>query len=139
MSPDELRAFLDREWPTPLGVIGTIRRDGSPQVVPVWFRWDGEAVRIWSGEERVWVKNARRDPRIAFSVQEEKAPFAAVIMRGRAEVATGDDPEIAAEIRRITRRYIEPAEVDAYVSSWAGLQTIVRIRPEKITPWGRGY
>jgi len=59
-------------------------------------------VRIWSGEERVWVKNARRDPRIAFSIQEEKAPFAAVIMRGRAEVATGDDPEIAAEVRRDT-------------------------------------
>jgi PPOX class probable F420-dependent enzyme len=92
MSPDELRAFLDREWPTPLGVVATIRGDGSPHVVPVWFRWNGEAVQIWSGEERLWVRNVRRDPRVAFSVQEEKPPFAAVIMRGRAEVATGSAP-----------------------------------------------
>jgi PPOX class probable F420-dependent enzyme len=139
MTPDELGAFLEREWPTPLGVVGTIRADGSPHVVPVWFRWDGAAVQIWSGEGRAWVRNVRRDPRVAFSVQEERPPFAALVMRGRAEVASDDGPGIAAEIRRITRRYIEPHEVDAYVREWAALQTIVRIHPDSVTGWNRGY
>lgn len=91
----------------------------------------------WRGARLV--RNVRRDPRVAFSVQEERPPFAAVVMRGRAEVASDDGPGIAAEIRRITRRYIEPHEVDAYVREWAALQTIVRIHPDSVTGWNRGY
>jgi PPOX class probable F420-dependent enzyme len=139
MSASELRAFLDRERPALLGVAATLEEDGSPHAVPVWYRYDGEAVRIWSDEGRRWVRNVSRDPRIAFSVQELEPPYAAVVMRGRAEVTTSDDEEISAEIRRITRRYIEEGEVESYVAGWAHLRTIVTIRPGTIRSWSRGY
>jgi PPOX class probable F420-dependent enzyme len=138
MSGPELRAFLDRTRPALLGVVGTLRRDGAPHAVPVWFRWDGETARIWSDESRGWVRNALRDPRVAFSVQEIEPPYAAVVMHGRAEVETrGGD--IDAEIRRITRRYIDEADVEAYIAGWAHLRTIVAIHPDSISSWGRGY
>jgi len=135
MGRPELDAFLNRELPARLGVVGTVRRDGSPQVAPVWYRWDGERVTIWADEGRVWVENARRDPRVAFSVQEEGWPFAAVVLRGRAEVETGPGPEINAEIRRITRRYVPEERVEGYAAQWAELRTIVTIHPERITSW----
>ena len=93
------------ELPRPyLGVVGTLQEDGSPHAVPVWYRYDGEAVSIWSDEGRGWVRNVLRDPRVAFSVQEIEPPYAAVVMHGRAEVDTSDDHAIDDEIRRITRR-----------------------------------
>jgi len=135
MDPDELDAFLNWEHPARLGVVGTLRTDGWPQVSPVWYRWDGKQVTIWADEGRIWVENARRDRRVAFSVQEEDWPFAAVVMRGRAGVVTGPDPEVSEEIRRITRRYVPEDGVEAYVARWADLRTIVTIKPERITSW----
>jgi PPOX class probable F420-dependent enzyme len=139
MSPSELRAFLGRTAPALLGVVGTLQEDGSPHVVPVWYRYDGEAVSIWSDEGRGWVRNVLRDPRVSFSVQEIEPPYGAVVMHGRAEVETSDDHAIDDEIRRITRRYIEEPEVESYVAGWSNLRTIVTIHPEAISSWGRGY
>jgi PPOX class probable F420-dependent enzyme len=138
MSDSELQAFLDRTRPALLGVVATLRRDGAPHAVPVWFRWDGAAARIWTDERRAWVRNALRDPRIAFSVQEIEPPYAAVVMHGRAEIATGGE-DTDAEIRRITRRYIDAADVERYVAGWAHLRTIVAVRPDSVSSWGRGY
>jgi PPOX class probable F420-dependent enzyme len=139
MSGPELQAFLDRTRPALLGSVGTLRADGSPHVVPVWYRWDGETVRIWTDERRGWARNALRDPRVAFSVQETEPPFAAVVMHGRVEVRTADDEETAAEIRAITRRYIEEDQVEEYVAGWTHLRTVAAIHPDSISSWGRGY
>ena len=137
--PEKVRAFLDRALPAMLGVVGTISPDGGPNVVPVWYRYDGERVHIWTHEPRAWVQHLLRDNRVAFSVQEEEPPYGAVLMRGRAEVVTSDGPEVDEEIRRITRRYIPEAEVESYIQDWLPLRTIVSITPHKIVAWGKGY
>jgi PPOX class probable F420-dependent enzyme len=139
MRREEIQAFLDRELPAMLGVLGTLRRDGSPHVVPVWYRYDGEAVYVWTTDERAWVRNLLRDARVSFTVPEPEPPYSAVVMHGRAEVTTSDSPEITEEIRRITRRYIGEPEVESYIAGWKHLRTIVTIRPERMSAWGRGY
>jgi PPOX class probable F420-dependent enzyme len=136
MEQDEINVFLDQENPALVGVVATTRADGSPHVVPVWYRWDGHAVRVWTHEERLWVRNLRRDPRIAFSVQESKPPFGAVTMRGQAEIGTAVTED---EIRRITCRYLTEDELDAYVAEWSHLRSIVSIHPAAIQAWTRGY
>jgi len=93
-------------------------------------------VRVWTDEERLWVRNLRRDPRVAFSVQETKPPFGAVTMRGQAELRTADADD---EIRRITRRYLAEDELDGYLTEWSHLRSIVCIRPATIRAWNRGY
>ncbi|MBO0730900.1 MAG: pyridoxamine 5'-phosphate oxidase family protein, partial [Acidimicrobiaceae bacterium] len=67
MRPEDIDAFLERSAPPLVGVIGTTRSDGAPHVVPVWYRWDGTAIHVWTGEDRRWVRNLRREPRAAFS------------------------------------------------------------------------
>jgi PPOX class probable F420-dependent enzyme len=131
----ELEAFLAQAFPTPLGVIATVRGDGSPHIVPVWFRWHAGAVTIWTTETRTWVRNLRRDPRVAFSVQTFEDPYPAVMMRGAATVATAHDAATAEEIRAITRRYIVPEDVEGYIARWPDLRTIVTIAPAHIVSW----
>ena len=139
MRQEDIQAFLDRTSPALLGVVGTLRKDGSPHVVPVWYRYDGEAVHIWTTEERGWVRNVKRDARVGFSVQEPEPPYAAVVMHGRADVKTSDSAEVSEEIRRITRRYIDEPDVEDYVAGWERLRTIVTVRLDRMTAWSRGY
>jgi PPOX class probable F420-dependent enzyme len=138
MTEAELEAFLAQTFPTPLGVISTLRRDGSPHIVPVWFRWDSGTVRIWTTETRVWVRNLLRDPRVAFSVQTFEEPYPAVMMRGRATVATAHDVATTEQARAIARRYRAPEDVDGYVARWSDLRTIVTIIPDRIVSWSAG-
>ena len=138
MSTVELEAFLAQTFPTPLGVIATLRRDGSPHIVPVWFWWNAGAVTIWTTETRVWVQNLLRDPRVAFSVQTFEEPYPAVMVRGTATIATADDAATAEEIRAITRRYIVPQDVEGYIAHWPDLRTIVTIIPAHIVSWSAG-
>ena len=138
MSRAELETFLAQAFPTPLGVIATLRRDGSPQIVPVWFRWNTGAVTIWTTETRAWVRNLLGDPRVAFSVQTFEEPYPAVVMRGDATVATAHDAATVEEIRAITRRYIVPEDVEGYIARWPDLRTIVTITPAHIVSWSAG-
>jgi PPOX class probable F420-dependent enzyme len=138
MSAVELETFLAQAFPTPLGVVGTLRRDGSPHLVPVWFRWDRGAIAIWTTEARAWVRNLLRDPRAAFSVQTFEEPYPAVVMRGTAIVATADDAMTIEEIRAITRRYVPSGGVEGYIADWPHLRTIVTIVPEHIASWSAG-
>lgn len=138
MSEAELEAFLAQTFPTPLGVIATLRRDGSPHVIPIWFRWHDRTVRIWTTDTRAWVRNLVRDPRVAFSVQTFEAPYPAVMMRGLATVATADDAATVEQARAISNRYLAPEEVEGYVAEWSDLRTIVTINPEHIVSWSAG-
>ena len=47
LNKDELNSFLDN---TRMGVVATIRKDGSPQATPVWYQYDGEIVTFWDRE-----------------------------------------------------------------------------------------
>jgi PPOX class probable F420-dependent enzyme len=138
MNEAELEAFLAQAFPTPLGVVATLRSDGSPHIVPVWFRWHASAVTIWTTEARAWVRNVLRDPRVAFSVQTFEEPYPAVVMRGTASVATADDSATIEEIRAITRRYVAPAGVEHYIENWPDLRTIVTVVPAHIVSWSVG-
>ena len=126
--------FLNRE-PGLLAVVGTNAADGMPHLVPLWYRWDGERIHIWSLESRAWIKNLERDSRIGFSAQEDGAPRMAVMLKGHGRVETSDDPAIDEEIWAISRRYVPPAELDEYVATWSHLRTMVHIEPTKVFVW----
>jgi PPOX class probable F420-dependent enzyme len=132
---EHLESLASQSSPASLGVVGTTRRDGSPHLAPVWFRWDGKSITIWTADSRLWVRNLVRDPRVAFSIHSAEPPYPSAVFYGTASVESGDLPAVHDEIRAITRRYIRPEEVDAYISGWPDLLTIVTISPERVTSW----
>ena len=68
MKAEDQKAFL-REPIT--GVIATLRRDGRPYTVPVWWLWDEDDGGFWltGTYSRVWCKQLMRDPRISLCIQ----------------------------------------------------------------------
>lgn len=72
MSPPDVDAFLAEPH---VGVLATLRRNGMPYTVPVWFHWDGSAAWITGTYERVWCRQLFQDPRASLCV-EAMAPVA---------------------------------------------------------------
>jgi PPOX class probable F420-dependent enzyme len=42
----------------------TVRADGRPQSVPVWFLWDGETFLVYSRPDQQKLKNVAGNPRV---------------------------------------------------------------------------
>lgn len=78
------------------GVLVSLRRDGMPIATPMWFAVRGREiyVRTLAGSKKV--TRLRRDPRVAFLVEEGErwAELRAVHFTGRAEIV--DDPALVA-------------------------------------------
>jgi len=84
--------------------IATINADGSPQVSPVWVDVDGDRVLVNSEEKRLKIRNIKRDPRVALSVQDPQNAYRYVEIRGK---VTGIRKEGAFEhIDKMAQKYM---------------------------------
>ena len=84
MTQAEYMAFLST--PARCAKLATVREDGSPHVVPVWFTLHGNDLIFTAGCASIKVKNILRDGRVAICVDEDSPPFHYVLLEGRAEV-----------------------------------------------------
>jgi PPOX class probable F420-dependent enzyme len=84
MTTEEVRAFLSHGTRT--AKVATVMEDGRPHVMPVWFVVDGEQLVFTTGASSVKGRNLRRDPRVAFLVDDETPPYAFVHARGRVTI-----------------------------------------------------
>ncbi len=70
----QCRAFLLDTVRT--GKLATVRADGRPHVVPIWFDLDTDNTLYFNTwHTSVKAKNIRRDPRICLCVDDERPPF----------------------------------------------------------------
>jgi PPOX class probable F420-dependent enzyme len=84
--------------------LATITADGTPQVTPVWFDWDGRHVRINSAKGRVKDKNLRRTPSVALSIQDPDNPYRYVQIKGRVTSVTETGAD--AHIDALAKKYL---------------------------------
>jgi len=126
-------AFLDGQ-PALVAALGSLRADGGPWVVPVWYRFDGARFHVWSEPEYPWVRRLQADPRVAVSVFEQSVPLRAVYARGTATIRTGPLALLGDEIRAIVARYEPPELVDATIARYDRGQdrAIVTIEPDHL-------
>jgi PPOX class probable F420-dependent enzyme len=68
--------------------LATVMKDGSPQVTPVWFSWDGQYVLINSAEGRLKDQNMRNRPEVALIIIDPTNPYRYLQVRGRVERIT---------------------------------------------------
>jgi PPOX class probable F420-dependent enzyme len=66
MQPDVLAEFLQQPY---IGVLATLRRDGRPYTVPIWWLWHQEAFWISGTYPRVWCKQLLADPRSSLCIE----------------------------------------------------------------------
>lgn len=139
MSREDAFAFVERGH---TGILTTLRRDGMPISLPLWFACENERVYVATPSKTKKVARLRRDDRVSFLVEtgERWAELKAVQLNGRARIV--DDPEQIKRVRELlnekyaafrTSRRSMPAKTSQHYSSD---QTILEILPdERLLSW----
>jgi len=109
--------------------IGTINRDGTPQITPVWVDTDGTHVLVNTAVGRVKQKNVTRDPRVTLALNTPTDFYDVALIRGRViEQITG--PQADKHIDKLAKKYI-----DKDVYPWHNTnekRVILKIKPERV-------
>ena len=130
MTEEEWRAFVSAGTRT--GKLATTRADGTPHVAPVWFLLDGDDVVFNTGKDTVKGRNITRDGRVALCVDDDRPPFAYVVLRGRAEVSEEPGP-LREWATRLAARYMgEDVAEEFGARNGVPGELLVRVRVDKV-------
>ena len=81
------------------GILTTLRRDGVPIALPVWFAVDDRTITLMTPSTTKKIARVRRDPRASFLVEsgEKYVELQGVHLTGRVEIV--DDADAKARIQ----------------------------------------
>lgn len=102
--------------------LATVRDDGRPHLVPIWFVWQEEKVWIATGEGSQKHANIRRDPRVCLALEDGSNPL---VIEGLAAGQT--DPAIR---DRLAPVFVEKYEWDFRTDDEYGF--LIAITPQRL-------
>ena len=135
MSKKEIKKLLMQGTLT--GKLATVKKDGSPHLVPIWFIVDdndnGDII-FTTNSTSVKAKNIQRDNRISICVDDQVPPFSFVTVEGTAKIQHYKHNELLKWATKIAQRYMGKKNAEAYGkrNSTEG-EILVRIKPIRIT------
>ena len=99
--PDQYKDLLQKKA---FAHLATVMKDGSPQVTPIWFDYDGTHVRINSAKGRWKDKNMRNRPKVALSILDPDNPYRYMQIRGTVTEVTESGAD--AHIDSLAKKYL---------------------------------
>lgn len=133
MTRDEIRNFLLQGTFT--GKLGTISKNGTPHVVPIWYTLDEEDNIIFNtGKNSVKAKNIQRDNRIRLCVDDQTPLYTFVTIDGIAEIiSNADQKELFKWARIIAARYMGKDKAEKYGKrNSSEEELLIKIKPTKV-------
>jgi PPOX class probable F420-dependent enzyme len=109
--------------------IATVQPDGSPQVTPVWFDYDGGKIRVNTARGRVKDRNMSLNARVALSIVDPENPYRHIQVRGKVAGITEEGAD--AHIDSLAKKYMG---VDSYPYRRPGeVRVIYTIEPSSVS------
>jgi PPOX class probable F420-dependent enzyme len=138
MSKAEIARFLMQGTFT--GKLATVKKDGSPHVVPIWFvvengKGRGKAgnIILTTGDSSVKAYNIQHDGRVSICIDDQKPPFSFVTIHGTAKIYPYKQKEVLEWATRIAERYVGKKNAETYGRRNSGEGAVlVRIKPTKV-------
>ena len=138
MSKREIRRFL--MMGTFTGKLATVKKDGSPHIVPIWFVLESRNksggifdIIFTTDNTSIKARNIQRNNRVSICVDDQTPPFSFVIVNGTAKTYNIERDELFRIARKIALRYVGKDKAEDYGrrNSTVG-EVLVRIKPTKI-------
>ena len=115
--------------------LSSVRPDGRPHLVPIWFSWDGRQILIASKPNAQKVRNLRANAKVMLALGEAEDDFDVGLLEGHAQLL--DKPAAVALPAAHLAKYrsqmaaigLSPAEFLATYSQ------VIRIVPTRFLPW----
>lgn len=142
LSTGQVDRFLSSPDSTWLLKLSILKEDGWPQVVPLWYQWDGATFWVVGRMRSEWVQDLIRDPRCAVCVEERAHPrIRKVLAQCEAEVVEGpvvaDGSQWRAVAEEMAERYLGPEGPSQLTASYDWKRYLVALRPRrgKLVTW----
>jgi PPOX class probable F420-dependent enzyme len=138
MSKAEIAKFLMQGTFT--GKLGTVKKDGSSHVAPIWFVLDKEDSKriignivFTTGDTSVKAKNIQRDNRVSICIDDQTPLYSFVTIFGTAKLYPYNQKEVLKWATKIAERYMGKKKAKAYGRRNSGEgAALVKINPTKI-------
>ena len=131
VKPDQIDSFLREPRHA---IVGTVGRDGAPQLSPVWYIYEEGRFYIGITGDTAKYRNLRRDPRISLCIDGGREDVRTVIVAGTVELYEKAHPLQASMRWRLISHYIaDGEEARRYATSsqdWDAV--LVVVTPQKM-------
>ncbi|GCF10634.1 TIGR03667 family PPOX class F420-dependent oxidoreductase [Dictyobacter arantiisoli] len=77
-----------------IGWLNTVRPDGRPHAVAVWFLWDGETILIFSRPVNQKVRNIKQNPHVLLAIDNTHNGSDPITIEGTAELLAPDTIQV---------------------------------------------
>jgi PPOX class probable F420-dependent enzyme len=107
--------------------LGSVRPDGRPHLVAVWFLWTGKDLLIFSKPHAQKIRNLRQNPQVMVAL--DNTNLGNITLEGVAELL--DDPQVNATLPEYVAKYGEHITGIGYTP-----ETMANVysQPIRITP-----
>lgn len=134
----EVEKFLESKLNIQLA---TVDEKGYPNIQPVWFYYDKESGKIYTGTQKTTkkIQNIRRNPdKIYFSIDDENFPYKGVKGRGEASILEDRQKNIAI-MEKINIKYLgtleHPLAKMLMENARNGTELMIQIAPRFFSAW----
>lgn len=127
MTQEEMQALLSKPNNA---IVGVNRKEGAPQLTPVWFYWDGSAFYFSTTKDRAKYPNLKRDPSVSLIIDDLES-HKYVVAYGKAEIIEHDFANL---VRPVIQKYAPPERAEQMVQMTVNdpQRVIVIVHPDKI-------
>jgi PPOX class probable F420-dependent enzyme len=131
MNQNEIKEFLMRGTYT--AKLGTINKDGSPHITPIWFILDeNDHIIFTTYFKSLKAKNLIRNPKVSICVDDQVPPFSFVIVNGIAKIMT-NSRDLLIWTTKIAERYMgKELSLDYGKRNAVEGELIIKVIPTKI-------
>ena len=126
MSAEEIAAVLAKPIDA---IIGLNRREGGPQLTPVWFLWDGTYFWFTTSRKRAKYPNLRRDPNMSVIVDDPQS-HKYIAAYGLAKIITDN---VADLMWPILKKYTPADQLGKWTATTQDpARVVIQLKPDKI-------
>jgi len=111
--------------------LATARKDGRPQVTPVWFDWDGTHLLINTARGRVKDRIMRENPHVAITIPDPANSYRYIQIQG--QVVEHTEAGARAHIDALAEKYLGQRSYPYYQGE---TRVIYKIQPERVQTQG---
>jgi general stress protein 26 len=138
---DEVTELLQKKLNLQLA---TVDENGYPTIQPVWFYYDNNSGKIYTGTQKgtLKVKNIRANPnKIYFSLDEETFPPKGVKGRASATISENIEKNVSL-LEKINLKYLgtlkHPLAEMLMENGRTGVEVIIELSPKYFSAWDFG-
>ena len=128
-------AHIDHRLRTePIVWLSTVRPDGRPHLVPVWFLWDGQAILFFSQPRAQKVRNLRHNHQVVLALNADDEGEDVVIVEGEATLLPAGT--VTSALPAFVEKYAQlMARIETTPEAMAASYTqAIQVLPRRVRP-----